>query len=146
MGRNLDFNPDKVLTLEDLPSGAATDAEFIAADAAHLAAIDPHLQYATQARGDERYFRGRTQAYTLDPPAVAAGSEYRIFLPFIGAKLGDFCSIVPISVNIITANIWYFRFTGVVISDDNIGCYLMNHAPVTIDLGPFQIRAMVINT
>ena len=145
MGRLTNLNPPTPIADGALPESIARDAEFIDADAAHLAAIDPHLQYATQARGDARYFRGRTQTYTLDPPAVAAGAEYRIFLPFIGAKFGDFCAIVPISVNIITTNIWYFRFTGVVIADDNIGCYLMNHAPVTVDLAPFLIRAMVIN-
>jgi hypothetical protein len=139
------LNPSKPITATDLPPENAMDAEYIAADAAHVNATDPHLQYATQARGDERYFRGRTLTYLLDPPAVGAGAEYRVFLSFPGAKFGDFCVIVPIAVNIITANIWYFRFTGVVIADDNVGCYLMNHAPITVDLAPFQIRVMVIN-
>jgi len=134
MGKLTNLNPPVPIADADLPASITRGPEFAAGDAAHVAALDPHLQYATQARGDERYFRGRTQTYMLDPPAVGAGAEYRIFLPFIGAKFGDFCAIVPISVNIITANIWYFRFTGVVIADDNIGCYLMNHAPISIDL------------
>lgn len=35
----------------------ATDAEYLAGDKAHTDAIDPHLQYPTQARADARYLR-----------------------------------------------------------------------------------------
>ena len=145
MGRLTNLNPSKALTEADMPSGMATDAEVTTALNAHTSAIDPHLQYATQARGDERYFRGRTQVYTLDPTPTPAGSEYRVFLSFVGAKFGDLCLLAPIMVNLITSNIWYFMFTGVVISDDNVGVYLMNNGSTTIDLAPFQIRVMVIN-
>jgi hypothetical protein len=40
-----------------IPPLIARDAEYIAADKAHVDAADPHLQYATQARGDARYVR-----------------------------------------------------------------------------------------
>jgi hypothetical protein len=57
MGKLTNLNPSRPLTEADMPPGMATDTEFTAADAAHLAATDPHLQYPTQARGDARYLR-----------------------------------------------------------------------------------------
>ena len=51
------LNPSKLITATDLPPENAMDAEYIAADAAHVNATDPHLQYPTQARGDARYTR-----------------------------------------------------------------------------------------
>jgi hypothetical protein len=125
----------KPLTEDDIPASIARDTETEAAFNAHLTAQHPHFQY----------FKGRTQVYTIDPPSTPAGSEYRTFVPFEGAKFGDACLVVPIMVNIITTNIWYFRFTGIIISDNNIGIYLMNHAATVIDLAPFQIRVVVIN-
>jgi hypothetical protein len=41
----------------DLPASIARDAEYLAADKAHIDATDPHLQYPTQERGDARYLR-----------------------------------------------------------------------------------------
>ena len=38
-----------------MPPGMATDVETTNVMNAHLAAADPHLQYLTQARADERY-------------------------------------------------------------------------------------------
>jgi hypothetical protein len=57
MGKLTNLNPSKALTEGDMPPGMATDTETAAAIAAHLAATDPHLQYATQLRGDARYLR-----------------------------------------------------------------------------------------
>jgi hypothetical protein len=73
MAKLTNLNPPATLTDSDIPAAIARDAELTAAQAAHINATDPHLQYATQARGDARYFRGRTQSYTLDPPSMAAG-------------------------------------------------------------------------
>ena len=56
--RNL--NP---ISAADLPDTVATDAEFKAADKAHIDAVDPHLQYATQERGDARYVRKHGQTF-----------------------------------------------------------------------------------
>jgi hypothetical protein len=55
MGKLTNLNPSKALTEADMPPGMATDSETTNAMNAHLAAVDPHLQYATQARADERY-------------------------------------------------------------------------------------------
>ena len=55
MGRLTNLNPPKALTEADIPATMATDAEVTNATNAHLAAVDPHLQYPTQARADERY-------------------------------------------------------------------------------------------
>jgi hypothetical protein len=55
MGELINLNPSKPLTEADMPPGMATDAETSTAIAAHVNAADPHLQYATQARADERY-------------------------------------------------------------------------------------------
>jgi len=57
MGKLTNLNPPKPIVAADLPPENAMDAEFQAADAAHVNAIDPHLQYATQERADERYGR-----------------------------------------------------------------------------------------
>jgi len=39
----------------ELPQSITRDTEFISADNAHAEAVDPHTQYANQARGDARY-------------------------------------------------------------------------------------------
>jgi len=54
MGELINLNPF-TLTDSDIPAAIARDAEYIAADTAHINAPDPHPQYATQARADERY-------------------------------------------------------------------------------------------
>jgi hypothetical protein len=55
------------ITELQIPSLIARDTEFQAADAAHIAAQDPHLQYATQARGDARYARQYNQYFRAAP-------------------------------------------------------------------------------
>jgi hypothetical protein len=55
MGKLTNLNPSKALTESEMPPGMATDIETTNAMNAHLAAVDSHLQYATQARADERY-------------------------------------------------------------------------------------------
>jgi len=57
MGKLTNLNPSTPIADADLPASIARDAEWIAGDQAHIAATDPHLQYTTQARGDERYLR-----------------------------------------------------------------------------------------
>jgi hypothetical protein len=69
MGTNLDFNPETI-TVSMLPTEVALDAEYIAADKAHVDAIDPHLQYATQARADERYGLIKKIVFTGTTPAT----------------------------------------------------------------------------
>jgi hypothetical protein len=65
-------------------------AEFQAADAAHVAATDPHLQYATQARGDARYARKYSQ-YFRAAPSVSQGLSQDV--------------VTKISFNTVTSNI-----------------------------------------
>jgi hypothetical protein len=145
MGKLTNLNPPAPIADTDLPPSVARDSELEALMAAHLNATDPHLQYPTQQRGDARYFRGRTETYTLDPPAVPPGETYRIFLPFAGAKFGDFASVAPIMINLITSNLWAFSWVAVVISENNIGIYLRNTHSVSIDPGSFQVKVLVIN-
>ena len=57
MGKLTNLNPPLPIADADLPASIARDAEYIAADAAHVNATDPHLQYPTQARADARYLR-----------------------------------------------------------------------------------------
>lgn len=57
MGKLTNLNPPAPIADADLPASIARDAEYIAADIAHLNATDPHLQYPTQARADARYVR-----------------------------------------------------------------------------------------
>lgn len=52
------------VTEQSIPPPIARDAEFQAADAAHVQATDPHLQYPTQARGDARYI-GNEQGFII---------------------------------------------------------------------------------
>jgi hypothetical protein len=58
------------VTEQSIPPEIARDSEFIAADAAHVKATDPHLQYATQSRGDARYRQKDTQIFTSSVKSV----------------------------------------------------------------------------
>ena len=55
MGRLTNLNPAAPITDADLPGSITRDTELITTIDAHLRATDPHSQYATQARADERY-------------------------------------------------------------------------------------------
>jgi hypothetical protein len=55
MGKLTNLNPIAPITDADIPAAIARDSELTAAMNAHLAASDPHSQYGTQARTDERY-------------------------------------------------------------------------------------------
>jgi len=145
MGKLTNLNPSKPLTEADIPGSIARDAEVTAAINAHNAATDPHLQYATQARGDARYFRGRTQVYTLDPPSIGAGDLYKVFFSFVGAKVGDFALVTPINVNLFTLAMWPFVFSAVVETVDTVAIYLRNDNNAAIDLQSFTLRVMVVN-
>jgi len=134
-----------LLTDADIPAAVARDAEVTAVMNTHLAAADPHTQYATQARGDARYFRGRSQIHTLDPPNMAPGELYKVFFSFVGAKLNDVCLVTPIGVNLFATGLWPFHLQGVVENADMIAIYLVNGFNSPLDLGSFQIRALVIN-
>jgi hypothetical protein len=48
MGKLTNLNPPAPIADTDLPASIARDAEYIAADTAHLNALDPHSQYLTQ--------------------------------------------------------------------------------------------------
>ena len=145
MGKLTNLNPAAPIADGDLPQSIARDTEIADAMAAHLAATDPHLQYSTQAEADARYFRGRSISYTHDPPVITSGENYRFFLPFVGAKFGDPCIVVPVKVNLITSGLWAFTFNGVVVSEDNVGVYMRNLYSSSIDLGSFELRILVTN-
>lgn len=70
MGREINFAADKPLTEGEIPSAIARDTEFQTADAAHLAASDPHPQYTTTAEGDARYRQKDTQVFTTNIKSV----------------------------------------------------------------------------
>ena len=57
MGKLTNLNPITPIADADLPASIARDSEIAEINAAHLMATDPHIQYATQARGDARYVR-----------------------------------------------------------------------------------------
>jgi hypothetical protein len=67
MGELINLNPSTPLADADIPGNIARDSETAAALTAHLAAPDPHLQYATQARGDARYVRKYDQRFKCAP-------------------------------------------------------------------------------
>jgi hypothetical protein len=145
MGELINLNPPTPIADSDIPGGIARDIEVTAAINAHLAATDPHTQYPTQAEADARYFRGRSQLHTLNPPNLAAGELYKIFFNFVGANVGDACWVTPINVNLFTFALWPFHIQGMVEQTDLIAIYIWNGFTSPIDLGSFQIRALVIN-
>ena len=72
MGKLTNLNPSVALTDADIPAPIARDAEFAAADAAHVSALDPHSQYLTQTEGDGRYRRSAVALTDSDIPAGIA--------------------------------------------------------------------------
>jgi hypothetical protein len=145
MGELINLNPRTPIADADIPGGIARDAEVAAAMNAHLEQPHPHLQYPTQAAADARYFRGRSQIHTLDPPTIGSGELYKIFFTFVGANLGDICLVSPISVNLFSTALWPFRFFGMVEGTDIVAVYLHNTHSVAIDVASFQIRVAVFN-
>lgn len=57
-------NLSPIIPASEIDPAVATDAEYLAGDAAHANATDPHLQYPTQIRGDARYL-GNDQGLVL---------------------------------------------------------------------------------
>jgi hypothetical protein len=61
----------------EIDPAVARDTEFQTADQAHINAVDPHLQYATQARGDARYLRYfNSFEDTITPPINLAANTW----------------------------------------------------------------------
>ena len=97
MGKLTNLNPPTPIADADLPSSIARDAEYLAADAAHLGATDPHLQYPTQERGDIRYVRRFGQSFKAAPtvpqqiPASTATNVVptKINFPTIISNIGN---------------------------------------------------------
>jgi len=65
-----------IIPAAQIDPAIATDAEYLAADKAHIDAADPHLQYPTQARGDARYLRyfNSFEEYIPAPISLAANT------------------------------------------------------------------------
>jgi len=145
MGKLTNLNPSAPIADGDIPGTIARDSEVTAAMNAHLATDHPHKQYPTQAEADARYFRGRSQIHTLNPPNLQAGELYKIFFNFVGAKVGDCCLVTPIDVDLYIFALWPFHLRGMVEQVDTIAIYLWNGFTGPLDLGSFQIRALVIN-
>ncbi|MEG4329389.1 hypothetical protein, partial [Microcoleus sp. herbarium5] len=72
MGELINLNPGTGITDADIPAAIARDTEYQAADAAHVAATDPHTQYLNTARGDARYRRSAAALTDGDIPSVIA--------------------------------------------------------------------------
>lgn len=69
MGRLTNLNPPAPIADADLPPSVARDAEFQAADAAHVNASDPHIQYL------KRSLAHNTSASTPDSYTVGITSQ-----------------------------------------------------------------------
>lgn len=80
----------------DIPAPIARDTEYIAADASHLAATDPHIQYLLQSEGDTRYRQTATALYTAQPLPTAslAGNSIAISWNSVqpGNGIGELCN------------------------------------------------------
>ena len=77
------------ITESQIPQPIARDTEFIAADTAHVLAPDPHPQYLTPARADERYGATKKHIFFGTTPINQGG------VVGIGTTLNSFkiCSI-----------------------------------------------------
>lgn len=72
MGELIDLN--STIPASRIDPAMATDVETAAAIANHERATDPHTQYATQARGDERYRQKDTQTFTPTIKSISTSS------------------------------------------------------------------------
>jgi hypothetical protein len=110
MGRLTNLNPPAPIADADLPASIARDAEFIAADTAHVNATDPHLQYATQARGDARYVRKYGQYFRAVPSVRSAnlnqGVISKIVADTITSNIGNQFSIANNRLIAIENEVW----------------------------------------
>jgi hypothetical protein len=78
------------ITEAEIPGAIARDTEVTAASNAHLAATDPHLQYATQARTDERYGLVKNLVYTSTTASTQGTS---ILIPHGGLLVAKILSL-----------------------------------------------------
>jgi hypothetical protein len=145
MGELINLNPASPITDAELPSTITRDNEFIAADAAHVAATDPHPTYLTQTRGDARYLRELTMTFTIDLPSMPANQLEKRFYTLTGAKVGDFALLSPINTNLFATASWPFIFVAVVEGTDTVGCYFRNDNTGAIDLASIQFRLVVLS-
>ncbi len=72
MGKLTNLNPPALIADADIPAAIARDSEVTAAVAAHVAAVDPHPTYLTQAEGDGRYRQTTVALTDTDIPAAIA--------------------------------------------------------------------------
>jgi hypothetical protein len=89
MGRLTNLNPAAPIADADLPASIARDAEFMAADAAHANAHDPHSQYLNFLRGDARYeYRAISASKSLVGPINFPSNTWTSFGTIPGFSLG----------------------------------------------------------
>jgi hypothetical protein len=99
MGELINLNPKVALVDADFPAAITRDSEYLAADAAHTAATDPHPFYLTQVEGDERYpqykkvffLTGTTQGSNTN---TVHGLDYTKILSFSGIVKVDISNSV----------------------------------------------------
>jgi len=144
MGKLTNLNPPAPIADSDIPTAIARDAEYIAADKAHVDAVDPHPQYLTQLEGDAIYLRGRTLVQTINPPVIGPGELYKVYYILTGTKPGDMAFISPVNVNTYTAALWPFVFDAIVEQVDTVAVNIRNDFSSALDLGSFQFRLLVI--
>ena len=73
-----------------------------------------------------RYFRGISKVFSVDLPSIGAGELYKIFFNIPGAKVNDFCVVVPININLYATATWPFQFSAVGESADSVGVSFRN--------------------
>ncbi len=89
----------KPITDTDIPAAIARDAEFAAADAAHVSASDPHPIYLTQAEGDSSYPRFKRSIYTLTT-ATQQGAQTNTTHNLDAAKIQSVSALITINLSI----------------------------------------------
>jgi hypothetical protein len=109
MGRLTNLNPPTPIADADLPASIARDAEFIAADLAHVNAVDPHLQYPTQARGDARYVRKFSQYFRAAPSVsqpLSQNTVTKVTFNTVTSNIGNQYSPTNHRITAIENEIW----------------------------------------
>jgi len=99
----------KPLTESDIPPPITRDVEYIAADAAHVNEVDPHLQYPTQQRGDARYNRKYGQYFKAAPSvsqALGQGVVTKINFDTIISNIGNQYSVANHRIVALEAETW----------------------------------------
>jgi hypothetical protein len=94
--------------------------------------------------GNTVFSRVISESFFINPGNIGPGSVERIVLTVPGAVVGDFCHVAPVAVDLGASSIWPFQFTAVITVANKVDLYLVNQWQGALDLGPFQVRILIL--